>query len=110
MNDDQRPHCQARVGFYPGEFSEMPIACSATVGLSTWIDSTGRLRRGCRHHRSALLYRHPAMTEAQRVAIAIERLSADFRETVIDGYSDAEDDAPDFDRESQPEFNGSFGR
>jgi hypothetical protein len=82
MNDTATatPHCDARVGFYAGEFAEMPLACSITVGLDSWIDITGRIRRGCRWHRSALLYRHPAMTEAQRVALAIERISRDFDE------------------------------
>ena len=95
------PHCDARVGFYPGEFSEMPLACSVTVGLDTWTDTTGRTRHGCRWHRATLRYRYPTPEQA-RVALAIERISADFTAELD------EDEPRDFDREGQPEWNGSF--
>lgn len=43
----------------PGEFSEVPLWCNATVGLTTWTDRTGLTHRACRHHLPALLYRYP---------------------------------------------------
>lgn len=42
-----------------------------------------------------------AYAESTRVALAIERISADFT-------AELDEDEPDFDRESQPEFNGAF--
>ena len=51
--------CQARTGFYPGEWSEMPMFCDATVGLTTWTDAGGFTHRACRHHREALLRVYP---------------------------------------------------
>ena len=51
--------CEARTGFYPGEWSEMPIWCNATVGLRSWVDSNGRTHRACRHHVVALMGRYP---------------------------------------------------
>ena len=53
------PTCEARTGFYPGEWSEMPIFCDATVGLTTWTDAGGFTHRACRHHRDALQTRYP---------------------------------------------------
>jgi hypothetical protein len=52
-----RDTCGARVGFFPGEFAEMPLFCSASIGLTTWPD--GRTRRGCRHHLAQMLHRFP---------------------------------------------------
>jgi hypothetical protein len=51
--------CEARVGFHPGEWAEMPVFCRTFVGLTTWVDINGRTHRACRHHLAAMLRRNP---------------------------------------------------
>lgn len=53
------PTCEARVGFYAGEFSEQPLWCQARIGLTVWPDREGTLHRACRHHLAGLLLRYP---------------------------------------------------
>jgi hypothetical protein len=60
-----RDTCEARVGFYPGEFAEMPLWCSASVGLTTWTDTDGRTRRACRHHLARMLHRFPETAQSR---------------------------------------------
>jgi len=70
------PACEARTGFYPGEWSEMPLYCQATVGLTTWRDSGGFTHRACRHHRDAMQRRYPVTSiTARRDAFEEGRLS-----------------------------------
>ena len=57
------PTCEARVGFGPGEWEPMPLWCNATVGLTTWTDSSGQTHRACRHHVAGLRYRYPEATQ-----------------------------------------------
>ena len=63
------PHCEARVGFYPGDYGELPLWCSARIALTTWTDSQGREHRACRHHVVALKRRNPPTDESVMRAI-----------------------------------------
>lgn len=51
--------CSARVGFFPGEWSEMPLFCSTSIGLTRYTDTSGIERRYCRHHGALVRYRYP---------------------------------------------------
>ena len=51
--------CSARVGFYADEWAEMPLACSASVGITRYTDKHGIERAYCRHHQGVVLYRYP---------------------------------------------------
>jgi hypothetical protein len=54
------PTCSARVGFrVKAEWPNEPLWCSETVGLTTYEDATGTLRRYCRHHQKVVLRRFP---------------------------------------------------
>lgn len=59
------PTCEARVGFYPGEYGESPLWCSARIGLTVWEDSRGQTHRACRHHVDGLQHRYPEQTPAR---------------------------------------------
>ena len=68
--------CEARTGFFPGEWSELPLWCNATVGLRSWVDANGRTHRACRHHVVALMGRYP-MPQAVDYERRYERTGAD---------------------------------
>ena len=72
------PTCEARVGFYAGEWSEMPVYCSARIGLTTWTDRNGTTRRACRHHVEAMRARF-GVQEQERVARVISEASRPLR-------------------------------
>lgn len=72
------PTCEARVGFYAGEWSEMPVYCSARIGLTTWTDRNGTTRRACRHHVEAMRARF-GVQEEERVARVISEASRPLR-------------------------------
>lgn len=55
------PTCEARTGFYPGEFAEMPLFCGARIGLSTWTDTAGLNHRACRHHVAGMQSLYPPL-------------------------------------------------
>jgi hypothetical protein len=59
ITEVERQTCEARVGVRAGEFAELPIWCSASVALTTWVDINGRTHRACRHHLAAMLRRNP---------------------------------------------------
>jgi hypothetical protein len=80
-----RDTCEARVGFYPGEFAEMPLWCSASVGLTTWTDTDGRTRRACRHHLARMLHRFPEMYESEIADDPLGQAKAT-REIVIEDH------------------------
>jgi len=79
------------------------LPCQTRVGLRSHIDATGTVRYFCGApgHAANVTRRFGRLSEATRVALAIERISADF-------HAELEDDEPEFDRESQPEWNGAF--
>ena len=56
------PTCEARTGYTPGEFAELPLWCNSRVGLSTWTDQRGMTHRACRHHRTAMQRLYPVQT------------------------------------------------
>ena len=72
------PTCEARVGFYAGEWSEMPVYCSARIGLTMWTDRNGTTRRACRHHLDAMRARF-GVQEEERVARVISEASRPLR-------------------------------
>lgn len=97
-------HCDANSsGRAATDWGLVSLPCRTSVALRSMIDSTGTVRRFCgtRGHRENVERRFGRLSEATRVALAIERISADFDDEL-------EDDESDFDRESQPEFNGAF--
>lgn len=53
------PTCEARTGYTPGEFAELPLWCNSRIGLSTWTDRRGITHRACRHHRAAMQRLYP---------------------------------------------------
>lgn len=67
------PTCEAKTGWYAGEWSELPLWCNARVGLSTWTDRQGFTHRACRHHRAAMLHRYPAVEEAVQGCLVCKR-------------------------------------
>jgi hypothetical protein len=115
------PTCEARVGFYPGEFAEVPLWCSARIGLTTWTDSSGQTHRACRHHVDGLQHRYPVAVEPCFFCHRTDMVAVGCYSRVTLGTGvvnlcdncrekgdESSDDEPDFDRESQPEFNGAF--
>ena len=67
------PPCEAKTGFRAGEWTELPVYCNATVGLTSWTDARGMTHRACRHHRSQMLYRYPAADPAPRGCVVCGR-------------------------------------
>lgn len=63
------PTCDARVGTFAGEWSEMPLWCSTSVGLVTYTDTYGIERRYCRHHKGLVLYRYAPAPAKDECAI-----------------------------------------
>lgn len=57
--------CSARVGYWPGEWSEMPLFCSTSIGLTRYTDTSGIERRYCRHHGALVRYRYPEKPRVQ---------------------------------------------
>ena len=78
------------------------LPCQTRVGLRSFMDREGVRRYFCAApgHR-ANVERRFGVSEAIRVERVIERITAEFD-------ADIEDDEYEFDRESQPEFNGAF--
>lgn len=124
------PTCEAKTGVYAGEFSELPLWCNSRIGLSSWTDRRGITHRACRHHRAAMQRLYPVYTFPERTEANSEacRFCGD-TSAIVDGRyvlvafgngtlgvvcdgcvekADDEPDEPEFDREGQPEFNGSF--
>lgn len=66
---DAPPTCSARVGTFAGEWSEMPLFCSTSVGLTRYTDIHGAEQRYCRHHKALVLYRYPAAPLAEGCVI-----------------------------------------
>ena len=60
VQTDAPPTCDARVGFrVRADWPNEPLWCGETVGLTTYEDATGTLRRFCRHHQKVILRRFP---------------------------------------------------
>ena len=72
------PTCEARVGFYPGDYGELPLWCSARIGLTVWQDHNGVTHRACRHHVDAMRARF-RVQEEERVERVISEASRPLR-------------------------------
>ena len=116
------PTCEARTGFYPGEWSEMPLWCSSTVGLTSWTDRRGMAHRACRHHVAALRFRYPeatpeacqfcgstsAIVDGRYVLLTFGGRLRVVCDPCVEQADDEPEDEDELDREGQPEFNGAF--
>jgi hypothetical protein len=78
------------------------LPCQTTRGLRSMIDARGEVRRFCgtNGHRENVERRFGRLSEATRIALAIERISADF-------HDELEDEAWDRNPEGDPTLNGS---
>jgi hypothetical protein len=76
-------HCSANSsGRASTDWGEAHLPCNTTRGLRSMIDARGEVRRFCGAlgHRENVERRFGRLSEATRVALAIERISRDFDE------------------------------
>lgn len=105
-----RAKCDAlSEGRAASDWGMFALPCQSRRGLRSFVDAAGTVRYFCAapgHQRNVerRFGRRPELeSEKVRVERAIERITAEF-----DAYMGEDDEEPEFDREGQPEFNGSF--